>query len=103
MCQSPISRASTPAQGPSTTPLPTFTRRLNSFESSERHAVAGSSTNTEEPPDQPRHSFGHPQAAKRASELFEEGREGGMPVSRSCHSQAARYPPRSTLKIEETH
>ena len=32
-------------------------------ESSERHAAADSSTNTAEPPDQPRHSCGHPQAA----------------------------------------
>ena len=29
----------------------------------QRHAAAASSTNTEEPPDQPRHSFGHPHAA----------------------------------------
>ena len=35
----------------------------SSFESSERHAAADSSTNTEEPPDQPRQGFGHPRVS----------------------------------------
>ena len=36
----------------------------NGFELSQRHTAATSSTNTEEPSDQPRHSFGHPHSAQ---------------------------------------
>ena len=36
------------------------------FELSERHAAEASSTNTDEPHDQPRHDIGHPQAEKQA-------------------------------------
>ena len=48
---------------------PTLTRRAKSLE---RPAVADSSTNTEMPPDQPRHSFRHPHLG-RFCDLYETG------------------------------
>ena len=56
-------------------PAPTQPPRL---ELSERHAAEASSTNTEEPPDQPRQGFGHPHGAG-------EWREGTSP-SRSLRT-----------------
>ena len=46
------------------TPPPTTTRLTTRcpFDSPERPAAMASSTNTNMPPDQPRHHFGHPQA-----------------------------------------
>ena len=71
------SNTSSPATSTTTTPTGPTARSINdpqrrpnrqtptdnsSFESSQRHAAADSSTNTEEPPDQPRQGFGHPHA-----------------------------------------
>ena len=55
------SRASSSPQRRRNRQTPTGT---SSFELSERHAAEASSTNTEEPPDQPRQGFGHPHGHK---------------------------------------
>ena len=66
----PLAQSATPGAGDGDHRRNRQTPTGNSFELSERHAMAASSTNTEEPPDQPRHSFGHPQASiGRASPL----------------------------------
>ena len=59
----------------------------NSFELSERHAAAASSTNTEEPPDKPRHGFGQPPASRGCAGLrVPRGRRGESATPRRCAS-----------------
>ena len=54
---------------------------------SERPAVRASSTNTNMPPDQPRHDFGHPQAVRpaRARELPEHAAAWRQRPTRGAH------------------
>ena len=76
----------------------------NSFESSQRHTAAASSTNTEGPPDQPRHSFGHPQARgglswlRAVSRSISGGGGGRYPLVRTSDADESVRPCTCTVQ-----
>ena len=83
---------------PSTSTLQTS--QIDTSKSLERPAVVDSSTSTEMPPDQPRHSFRHPQrrAPHRGCAGAVPGRQGRTAASRCAQRWRRGSPPRWTRR-----